>query len=277
MNRFGTGVFSLWSSLSAEASAVGPVKPAKQPLSPALSPLVPRREREKSLAFDRFMGKKPVCPGHSPSPRSSLAGRRRWHEHSDGSCKENHCAPSGTRGAGPKGAGKLKQLALAFLLLLPLLAVSQPYSLGRNRIIGGGGTSAGGSYQIRGTVGGQQLSVAPVVQPEVGAAKANSLLSQADTSDPATPSRYSLRGGTWSLLAAVPTPGAPLLTITRLGPNTAAVSWPSPSIGFILQENSSLTTTNWTKVDATPVLVSGQNQVLVSPPNGPHFYRLKFQ
>src|SRR6185436_6831575 len=43
---------------------------------------------------------------------------------------------------------------------------------------------------------------------------------------------FSLTGGFWSLLAVVPTPGAPKLTITLLGANTAKVSWPSPSTGF---------------------------------------------
>jgi hypothetical protein len=43
---------------------------------------------------------------------------------------------------------------------------------------------------------------------------------------------FSLTGGFWSLFA-VQTPGAPLLTIRLTTTNTAIVSWPSPSTGWL--------------------------------------------
>ena len=61
---------------------------------------------------------------------------------------------------------------------------------------------------------------------------------------------YSVTGGFWSLYT-VQTPGAPLLTIRLTGANSATVSWPSVSTGFVLQQNASLTTTNWSDFAGT--------------------------
>ena len=58
-----------------------------------------------------------------------------------------------------------------------------------------------------------------------------------------TGGNYSLDGGFWGIIAAVQTPGAPLLSITRSG-NSVIVSWPSPSTGFTLQQNSNVANTN---------------------------------
>ena len=41
------------------------------------------------------------------------------------------------------------------------------------------------------------------------------------------------------------TPGPPLLTATHSG-GSVIVSWPYPSAGFVLQQNNSLISTNWT-------------------------------
>ena len=69
-----------------------------------------------------------------------------------------------------------------------------------------------------------------------------------------TGGNYSLTGGFWALIAAVQTPGAPLLTIT-FNPqlSTINVSWPSPS----RDEGVASTTANVVKSaqDAT-VLIS---------------------
>jgi len=51
-------------------------------------------------------------------------------------------------------------------------------------------------------------------------------------------------------LSVLPTP--PLLIITPTATNTLVVSWPSPSTGFVLQQNSNLTTTNWVTVPQPP-------------------------
>jgi hypothetical protein len=68
----------------------------------------------------------------------------------------------------------------------------------------------------------------------------------------------------------------PELAIAPVGSNSV-ISWTVPSMDFVLQQNSDLTTTNWTDVTTPPVLnlTNLQNQVIVSPTNRASFYRLK--
>ena len=87
---------------------------------------------------------------------------------------------------------------------------------------------------------------------------------------------YSLTGGFWSLLSVVQTPGAPLLSIHLTSTNTAVISWPVSSPAFNLQQNSALGTANWGGVTNVPTVVDGQNQVIIAPPAGNWFYRLKY-
>jgi hypothetical protein len=57
--------------------------------------------------------------------------------------------------------------------------------------------------------------------------------------------------------------------------NTVLVTWPSPSTGWNLQQNTNLPTTNWV---APPQIVNddGTNKfIIVSPTSGKMFYRLK--
>jgi len=68
--------------------------------------------------------------------------------------------------------------------------------------------------------------------------------------------------------------GVPLLTIARTTTNTVAVSWPSPSTGFTLQQNTDLATTNWAPVGTTPADDGTTRTVIVNPPVGNKFYRL---
>jgi hypothetical protein len=68
--------------------------------------------------------------------------------------------------------------------------------------------------------------------------------------------------------------GAPLLTITESGASVI-VSWPSPSTGFVLQENSSLGNTNWLNVAQSPADNGATKSITVTPPIGNRFYRLK--
>ncbi len=65
------------------------------------------------------------------------------------------------------------------------------------------------------------------------------------------------------------------LNISPSGTNLL-VSWLSPPGGFGLQQNSDLTTTNWTIVTNVPAVVSGQNQVVLPMGFGNQFYRLKY-
>jgi hypothetical protein len=144
----------------------------------------------------------------------------------------------------------------ALLLLLILLYSSvnlraQNYSIDWFTIDGGGGTSTNGVFAVSGTIG--QLD-------------ANAL--------PMTGGNFSLVGGFWSLFA-VPMPGAPFLTIHLTTTNTAVVSWPSPSTGFTLQQNTNLNTTDWVAAPQT-VTDNGTNKyIIVNPPTGHRFYRLR--
>jgi hypothetical protein len=71
----------------------------------------------------------------------------------------------------------------------------------------------------------------------------------------------------------VVTESAPILSISTANGNVI-VSWTSQG-AFVLQQNSDLTTTNWTDVPIVPILTNGLNQVTVSPVLGNQFYRLR--
>jgi hypothetical protein len=46
-------------------------------------------------------------------------------------------------------------------------------------------------------------------------------------------------------------------------------------MGFVLQQNSDLTTTNWSTDAITPMQTNALNQVVVSPSASNDFFRLK--
>jgi hypothetical protein len=143
---------------------------------------------------------------------------------------------------------------LAFSLLnffFCLRGNAQSYSIDWYKIAGGGGTSTSGVFSVSGTIG----------QPDAGVAMSGG--------------NFSVSGGFWSLIAVVQTAGAPLLTITHSG-NSVIISWPSPSTGFVLQQNSNLATTNWT----TSGVISddGTNKsITITSPTGNLFFRLQSQ
>jgi hypothetical protein len=142
-------------------------------------------------------------------------------------------------------------VASMLLLQMPRLASAQQYEIQWFKIAGGGGMqSTGGVYSISGTIG------------------------QHDAGGPATNGLYSLTSGFWSLYA-LQTPGAPALTIRLTSTNTAQVSWPSPSTGWALQANTNIAGTNW----VTPAETINDNGtlkfIIVNPPAGNRFYRLK--
>jgi hypothetical protein len=149
----------------------------------------------------------------------------------------------------------MRIFGLLLLVLTALSAPAQSYSIDWHKISGGGGTSTNGQYSVSGTIG----------QPDAGGAM----------SGPVTGTNYySVTGGFWSLISVVQTLGAPALAVTHSG-NNVIVSWPSPATGFQLQQNSNLTTTNWT---ATGFSISddGTNKsITISSPTGNLFFRLK--
>ena len=167
---------------------------------------------------------------------------------------ENEPTPTRSLGAfstRSKGAASTHRAAVAVASLVSAFAANaQNFNIDWFTTDGGGGTSTGGAFSLSGTIG----------QPD-----ANPLA--------LTGGHFSLVGGFWSLFA-VPTPGAPLLTIRLTTTNTAVVSWPSPSTGFILQQNADLDTTNWV---AAPQAVTDNGTsrfINVNPPTGNRFYRL---
>jgi hypothetical protein len=147
----------------------------------------------------------------------------------------------------------MKRLLVAFLLVPSVATLAQSYSIDWQTIDGGGGTSTGGVYSVSGTIG------------------------QPDASQQAmTGGNYSLVGGFWSLIA-VQTPGAPLLSIARTTTNTVAVLWPSPSTGWDLQQNTnSVSSLNWSNVTSGIQDNGTTKTLIVNPPAGNRFYRLKW-
>jgi len=130
------------------------------------------------------------------------------------------------------------------------LCAQAQYSIDWSTIDGGGGTSTGGVYAVTGTIG----------QPDAGAMSGGN---------------FTLEGGFWGVIAAVQTPGAPLLTIFRTITNTVAVSWPSPSTGWDLQQNTnSVSSLNWSNVTAIIQDDNTTKTLIVNPPAGNRFYRL---
>jgi hypothetical protein len=140
-------------------------------------------------------------------------------------------------------------LLFAVLMLAPAVGQGQ-FSVDWHTIDGGGGVSTGGVFTITGTVG----------QPDAGTM---------------TGGNWSVVGGFWAVISAVPAPGAPLLTIRGTTTNTVAVSWPSPSVGWTLQQNTNgVATANWSNVTATIQDNGTTKTLIVNPPSGNRFYRL---
>ena len=141
---------------------------------------------------------------------------------------------------------------LLFLAVSPLPA--QDFTIDWFTMDGGGGKSTGGVYAVTGTVG----------QPDAGT------LAGGD---------YTLAGGFWGLVAAVQTPGAPLLSITRSN-GSVIVSWPRTATGFVLEQTSQLLsppqTSSWADVPVNQYQTVGTNiHFTISSPLGHQCFRLR--
>jgi hypothetical protein len=159
-------------------------------------------------------------------------------------------------------AGKRRQMSAAarfhisfhFTLLLAFFSAAlsvnaQSYSINWYKIAGGGGVSAGGAYQMNGTIG----------QPDAGGAMNGG--------------NFSLTGGFWSQFSLVQTPGAPPLYISSSG-NAVTVYWQNVS-GCTLQQNGNcVASTAWTTCPCSPVTSNGTNYVNVACTGGRMFFRL---
>jgi hypothetical protein len=141
-------------------------------------------------------------------------------------------------------------LLMALVLGAGMSALAQNYTIDWYTVDGGGGTSTGGVFTVSGTIG----------QPDAGTM---------------TGGNFSLQGGFWGIVSAVQTPGSPLLSVTLTATNTVLVSWPSPSTGFNLQINNDLNTANWSPASQSITDNGTIKYVIVSPPGGNLFFRLK--
>lgn len=149
------------------------------------------------------------------------------------------------------GKACLSVMAAFIMASFFMVATAQPYSVDWFTVDGGGGASANGQYSIDGTMG----------QADAGHLSGGS---------------FSLDGGFWSIVAAVQPAGSPTLTIRATAPAIVALSWPSPSPGFMLQQNTNgLGTLNWSNVVITPSDDGTTKTVLVNPASGIRFFRLK--
>jgi hypothetical protein len=66
----------------------------------------------------------------------------------------------------------------------------------------------------------------------------------------------------------------PSLTLRQTNSSTVAVSWPSPSPGFVLQQNTyGLGSVNWSNVTDS-ILDDGTNKMITQPMGTNRFFRL---
>jgi hypothetical protein len=143
-------------------------------------------------------------------------------------------------------------LLAVFAAMTQFTAHAQSYSIDWFTIDGGGGTSTGGVYSVSGTIG----------QPDAGGM---------------TNGQYSLIGGFWGGVNVIQTPGAPLLSIERLGGNVR-IYWPLPADGFVLDRTALLGTTpaatSWSLVPF-PYQTNATQISISVPASGTNFFRLR--
>ena len=169
---------------------------------------------------------------------------------------EDRTQRSGGGGQRSEVSGQRSAVALAVLLLALAVftADAQDYAIDWWTVDGGGGTSTGSVYSVRGTIG----------QPDAGGMSGGA---------------FALVGGFWGVVAAIQTPGAPMLSVV-LTNGGVTVSWPRPAEGWVLDEVASLVaapaSNAWTQVPTPYQTNATQIQIAVPPPvTGNKFYRLR--
>lgn len=75
--------------------------------------------------------------------------------------------------------------------------------------------------------------------------------------------------------AAVSGVAGPRLRIEPLSPGQVRLAWPLSAAGFSLESKTSLASSNWQEVAATPVVISGENVITNSPSQPTTFFRLR--
>ena len=151
----------------------------------------------------------------------------------------------------PSLVALLRSLAFCLLPFAFCLGAWGQYSIDWHTIDDGGGTSTNGLYSITGTIG----------QPDAGVMSGGN---------------FTLQGGFWGVVAAVQTPGAPRLSVTRS--NAAViVSWPAPAQGWLLHATTNLVSYGsvWMEIPP-PYQTNGLTNISFTEPSpiGNKFYRL---
>lgn len=125
-----------------------------------------------------------------------------------------------------------------------LLPASGQYRLESFTIDGGGGTSAGGGYELSGTSG----------QPDAGPRLVGGA--------------FALDGGFWPTTMEWIALGGPTLWISLMD-SSFRITWTPASNGFVLQEAVSFTEAGWVDVPGGSV-----SPVVVLATDGPKFFRM---
>jgi len=70
------------------------------------------------------------------------------------------------------------------------------------------------------------------------------------------------------------TVASPFLTIGPGGGNNVLLTWPAPSTGFVLQQKTNISSTNWAVVTTVPTMTGGSNRVTLPTASNRMFFRL---
>ena len=144
----------------------------------------------------------------------------------------------------------MKNSIILLAVLMPVASFAQNYNIDWYKISSGGGTSTGATYQLSGTIGQPDASVAMIG------------------------GSYSITGGFWSLISVVQTAGLPNLTITHSG-TSAIVSWPNTG-SYTLQQNANLAVSaEWVTSAYSITASNGISSISISLASGSLFFRLK--
>jgi hypothetical protein len=139
---------------------------------------------------------------------------------------------------------------IALLLASSLFSAMAQFSITGPTISSTSSTSSGGGFSLTGNIS----------QPVVSKAAAGS---------------FSVESGSVGIIAIVPNPTGPKLTLNLTSTNTIVLRWPHPSTGFHLDQANAIGANQWTRVAAAPVQAGSEWQVLIPAPAGNRFYRLR--
>jgi hypothetical protein len=139
---------------------------------------------------------------------------------------------------------------IALLLASSILSAMAQFSITGPTISSTSSTSSGGGFSLAGNIS----------QPVVSKAAAGS---------------FSVESGSVGIIAVVPNPTGPELTLSLTSPNTIVLRWPHPSAGFHLEEAPVIGADQWTRATAAAVQAGSEWQVVIPAPAGNRFYRLR--